>query len=472
MLVFAVHVLFPEKNNDSLGLLRKSSEENAFSLLNVQQKVQPAEKNPISNYPGIEIPRDFSATNSPDIVHIAHLPEEHRIRVFFATKGRCLHPYLRARLSGPALVMIQDWKWQESSNGTGPIMTGTYNVPKNGKYFLEVLMIYCDDFTYEISQLDMNAQFHFTGFNYNFIKECMEDPWKNRLTEPSAFIDMNNSTTTTPVCTGGFWWNKDPNPASQNPMMTRFQTRHCRNNPDTTECQDVASLDRFEHYYFQWCPSIAEKIKYDNLRQEEKMKICLVGQSHSRVLYNASQRLDLASKLNITVEYPCPAQYPKSIDQNYLVHCLLPQDCSKIVVGVGQWSASYSERFPTPIGDYYEQIRVMLLTMRIYISKDIEIFARSIHYNPINDINSVCPPLDWRSPAVIDAYNVVIEKAVRDVGGRSQNISFLDTNFLISPVWDSGFDWCHLSNYISEVEMTYIAAVAVGGVDPRVDLRG
>ena len=149
--------------------------------------------------------------------------------------------------------------------------------------------------------------------------------------------------------------------------------------------------------------------------------------------------------------------------------------CTKIVIAVGQWPASYKmglpdygNRGPVLLGQFYRQTKVMLQNLRRELPDHIEIFARSIHYNPIGDVIGGCTPRDWRNPLVIDGYNAVIERAVEELGGggptRSNNITFLDTNFLVGPMWDSSQDWCHLNDQVQHPEALYIAAVTLGTI--------
>jgi len=54
------------------------------------------------------------------------------------------------------------------------VLTGTYRVPQAGRYFLEIIVIYCEELSFE----------SFNG------KICIEDPDSNRLTDEGVFIDV------------------------------------------------------------------------------------------------------------------------------------------------------------------------------------------------------------------------------------------------------------------------------------------
>ena len=53
------------------------------------------------------------------------------------------------------------------------------------------------------------------------------------------------------------------------------------------------------------------------------------------------------------------------------------------------------------------------------IDPDIQIYLRTIHLNPLGNHHTHCGeehrPIDWRSPTVLDGYNLVIQKLVEDV---------------------------------------------------------
>ena len=57
-----------------------------------------------------------------------------------------------------------------------------------------------------------------------------------------------------------------------------------------------------------------------------------------------------------------------------------------------------------------------------------------------------CPPADWRSVPVIAAYNNAL---LQDLAPKHEGmIKFIDTRFIIGPLWDSAKDWSH---YVGKV---------------------
>jgi hypothetical protein len=80
------------------------------------------------------------------------------------------------------------------------------------------------------------------------------------------------------------------------------------------------------------------------------------------------------------------------------------------------------------------------------------VLVRNVHYNPLGERISKCPSEDWRNPMLIDLYN----KALR-TKCRALNITFVDTNFIMGPVWDTATDWCHYDGKHGRAEALHLA---------------
>jgi len=73
-----------------------------------------------------------------------------------------------------------------------------------------------------------------------------------------------------------------------------------------------------------------------------------------------------------------------------------------------------------------------------------------MHENPLGYIAS-CPPTDWRNPEVVRIYNQILSQISNELG-----IKFLNTESIISPMWDSAPDWCHYKNSAGMIESLYL----------------
>ena len=91
----------------------------------------------------------------------------------------------------------------------------------------------------------------------------------------------------------------------------------------------------------------------------------------------------------------------------------------------------------------------------------MDIYMRSIHYHGLGGRQSSCPPTDWSSPLVIDAYNAVIQRVCEEL-----DVPFLDTRGISGPIWDGNPDWNHIALKTNELELLYLVA-AVMGVSPE-----
>ena len=104
-----------------------------------------------------------------------------------------------------------------------------------------------------------------------------------------------------------------------------------------------------------------------------------------------------------------------------------------------------------------EELKQMITRLRQHEqTKQMKLFLRSIHYNGLGYRYTHCPPNDWRNPFVIDGYNTIIERACQEM-----NVTFLDTRFISSPLWDSAPDWSHLLHPINVAELNYMAAMTL-----------
>ena len=102
-----------------------------------------------SDFDVVSIPVNPIASLHDDIISIEHLPALNRIDIRLRHGARCPRPYLMGRMSGPVLVMLQDWVWSPirnlRDNTKTTLITGYYQVPVSGQYHLEVIALYCRD---------------------------------------------------------------------------------------------------------------------------------------------------------------------------------------------------------------------------------------------------------------------------------------------------------------------------------------
>jgi hypothetical protein len=288
--------------------------------------------------------------------------------------------------------------------------------------------------------------------NYDFSKTCVEPSRKHRLTTPDTLIRIYDNSVVSGLDYGGFWRNRI---ASNG--LAAYTRAHLVNDPQKSRTDP---LIWWQDYDFHWSPAL-KGLSARNLDQAEPTTICNVGWSHARELTNAMEDIGFQNgKYNVNVLWG-GAKYPTEVTSEFIMELVERFDCKKLVVAVGQWPASYRNQSPTLLGDYYNQMRIMFRNMLETVPSNVEIYARSIHHIPMGDRISICSPKDWRTPAVIDGYNAVLRKVSEEMTA----ITFIDTTFLVSPVWDTAPDWCHLADKVAHKEALYIAGVALGAVD-------
>jgi hypothetical protein len=369
------------------------------------------------------------------------------------------------------------------------------------KYHIEIVAIYCNDLLWE------------TDFTYS----CVESPLGHRMTSNEAYIHINSDWRRRRNMSMNDrlgHWSIPPTEGRESfppePVYTRFQGQGCRNQnaelPRCTASSNISALLRYQHFIWEdtlqnndddrtttrtttprlpreMIVSLSNKmppIFIDKNRNHSaavhaptavgidkgKDTICYVGLSHSRVLTAQSMSwLNNVWGMNVTNDWLDPirilkieARYPTDITANLFKNKVLGQSCSATIIAVGQWAGG--KRFrgpqrPTIFPEFYHQMEeVIRMTTELARQHDrsYKVYFRSIHYNPLGDLISMCPnPKDWRSPSVIDGYNYIISYLA-----KKYNAPYIDTNFIIGPMWDSAPDYCHVDNFAGELEALYL----------------
>jgi hypothetical protein len=376
-----------------------------------------------------------SSLLASEIEAISHVASQRKIVIDLKGSNEtrmCIRPRFFGRLSGPHLATIR-WEKQEPASNQ---IIGYYHVPMPGQHFVEIISILCNDF----------------DFDTDFEKICIENPSHHRITDNTAFIDVTVVATESQNPLGSWQWSNATK--SPSPLLTRYQPQNCKGvNISESRCTEPATLDRFNPYRFVW------KDKKASLLQEvqEETNLCLVGLSHSRELKvhmeNWLQKLNIS---NIHLKY-LEKKYPTDISAGFVRGKIVNQNCSKIILGLGQWAVGRKPRGyrpPTLFPAYQQQ---MTRLIQHFQGAKANLYLRSIHYNPLGDTKTVCPPRDWRSPATIDMYNDIIRGLCSEY-----DVPFIDTQSIMGPVWDSAEDWCHYRGLSGSVEALYILNFVLG----------
>ncbi|CAB9497859.1 expressed unknown protein [Seminavis robusta] len=420
-----------------------------------------------SNTAKVEIAHNPDGSMASDISSMYHLPDQSKVVVELRSDARCPRPYLVGRLSGPALVRLA-WTWSSGNGNSGSVMTGSYNVPDNGEYFLEILVVHCNDFSYGVrSALEdrdnlKSPTLKVTGepnpLTFNFQPVCTEDPLKGRLTSKTASILVVQNGNTYGEVVPGFW--KKTAKVKATALQTRVQPELCfhefvEKKNLSQVCHEQVQLDRFLDYEFEWSSSMKHP-SAEVVQQSSLTTICIAGWSHARRLYGAAGAMGFTRKhnYNITTEW-VKARYPHDVAHVKQINFMKEKNCSSLIIGVTQWPASYDGKHPTLLGDYYKDLKDMVQAVRTAIP-GLSLFFRSVHTNALMGSTVMCPPKDWRTGTAMNGYNEVIKQVCQEM-----NIQFLDATFLTAPVWDASPDYTHLDERTSNAEILYLASSAL-----------
>ena len=101
---------------------------------------------------------------------------------------------------------------------------------------------------------------------------------------------------------------------------------------------------------------------------------------------------------------------------------------------LGQWDFS---RFCglTPFHTFREDFETLVKGLQAIIA-DLAIIT--MNYIPVIRDQLSCPPIDWRTPPIIDEANRIMITV-----GEQLGVPVLDNTDIIAPMWDHARDWCH-----------------------------
>jgi hypothetical protein len=436
-----------------------------------------------------------------DVVSIEHDPDHTKISVVLRHDARCRRPFLRGRLSGPAMVVVKDWRYRDDKKTTNNdnatfVVEATYPTPPEvGTYFLELIVVFCENiliFTPPSMIPTNNASSSSMGDpreretvwnnSYNFAQTCTEDASRRQLTSPNATITVLATLASDEggIPPPGFWIHKHE--TMMKPLFTRYQLATCYRK-DTPEClPPITSVEPFREYYFESSEqATTSSTSTGTAESSSNIIICIVGSSHAR---NMAQRLteavDVTQRMNDAIQYH-DFRMPYQVTSNAVRSMISDNRCQRLIISVGQWAAG--KRFkvngdgPYTLARFHDEYRQM--ARRLYDAfPTLPTVYRSINYNPLGGLIGACPPTDWRSPAVIDGYNAAIRHVVEELhndtamnnssssggggkGSANHVVQFVDTDFLVGPMWDAASDWCHLDPPLALLQGVYIIQKAL-----------
>lgn len=184
-------------------------------------------------------------------------------------------------------------------------------------------------------------------------------------------------------------------------------------------------------------------------------RVCLVGDSQMRLLYINIAKLR-GFNCSHTDKEVCddPSNTFFYSRMTFPTDTLtLPENCSLIIINVGQWSASLWNGYPDnvhpePVASYASKLRTMLLQLVEKIDEK-RCWFLSTQPAPFGWLQLSCPPRDWRTNPVILEYNMVAKRIIGEIRDKQRaRIEFVDLQHIIAPVQDLSSDWNHYDSKI------------------------
>ena len=261
------------------------------------------------------------------------------------------------------------------------------------------------------------------------------------------------------------------------PLFTRYQLATCYRKVTPEFLPPIASVEPFLEYYFESSEqATTSSTSTGTVESSSNIIICIVGSSHAR---NMAQRLteavDVTQRMNVAIQYH-DFRMPYQVTSKAVRSMISDNRCQRLIKSVGQWAAG--KRFkvnnngPYTLARFYGKYRQM--AWHLYDAfPTLPTVYRSINYNPLGGLIGACPPMDWRLPTMIDGYNAAIQHVVKELhdetamnsssssggggkGSANHVVQFVDTNFLVDPMWDAASDWCHLDPPLALLQGVYI----------------
>lgn len=174
--------------------------------------------------------------------------------------------------------------------------------------------------------------------------------------------------------------------------------------------------------------------------------ICFFGASHARELMLHGSGLHDAEDRALFIWIESKYSYKFNLQQ------LQEHACTYAVVGYGQWPVSYYEPVPYTADKYAKEMRAMMqLVSPSAYHGPTKVYMVSTNYNALGGIITACPPVNHRSPPVIDMLNGIVSTLAKEL-----NIGYIDLDHIIGPMWDSALDYCHPKGKVFTAEVEWI----------------
>lgn len=250
-------------------------------------------------------------------------------------------------------------------------------------------------------------------------------------------------------CLNGGWLNTDP-------AASCCQTDEALNpssHGQELESEQAAEARTREQYHWVGAGSLrpldpAPAVLAYTQKFGKTPMVCGIGDSHTervvlqwvtyvdRMTYKqVSMRPEFAaqSPLNATVFHQTYPQegfsetYDNEKNDIPLVDKIRDNNCTHVFIQMGQWIAGHTRGPPFSVSRYREEMQKFVDAMLPLDPTKVTVAFRTVNEIPLSELVGACPPMDWRSPAVIAAYNAQLRSIV------PPHFPFLDTSAIMEP---------------------------------------
>lgn len=384
------------------------------------------------------IPINPQCQLSSDIVTIKHDTASRLLDIVYHPERRCSNPSLILRLSGPSLYKL-DYVEMVTD-------TQRYQYPPMldpGTYFLEAVVIFCQEYDADRLETQCLESFHFEHnlitLPYNFtvdggVASTPRARWTRHRGSPVLLPTRHQR------------FPSEPHPGLS--CAERYANRYC--------ASELAELVHHLSYKWtggpDWLPA-AEIVKTKHTtpantsdQSEQAIYVCFVGDSHARLMTQYLEHMLRIRKVSWVKTRTIQAPFPIMVNMSAIDSA----PCSVAVLSFAIWPLARSP-FPHTAKVHREQIG-QLLDLLLEHNGPTRYFFRSENVNGLGEFSDNCPEgRDRRSPPAFDALN----RATREVCAQRQ-VPFIDLDPIIYPIWDSGLDYCHPPGTVFIAELTHI----------------
>ena len=296
------------------------------------------------------------------------------------------------------------------------------------------------------------------------------------------------------------------------PVFTPHQCNSTTQENNKAYCDAIGTKRRSNiyGYTYQWNPKTNEKLSKDHLtgflpvtadnnpvstedydgkgNGDINSSICFVGSSHARwlskgcnALLQRTNEVVIQQKLNsslinavncifMEVKFPSVDEIPNQLKLNSgSMKGFGTNNCTHVVLGLFQWYMSHQNPMKKEVNFHKWKAGMVKTVQDIQdfaqsspSSRIRQIYLRSAHANGFKRDMKLCPIVDartpWNAKLATDIMMEIVDE-LRSNGNASSPekrgpppVSFLDSRFLLDPVWDSGEDWSHYKGKFLDLE--------------------